>query len=129
MHVASLRKVYRNVVAVDSVSSQVEVGRVFYIIGPNGGPNGAGRTTAVECLERLRRPDGCSVLVAGLDSMATAAAIDRIVHHSVILEFDVPSYRTNAAQSRLIDRESDRPEWLTWINGHRSLVGRLWAGM
>ena len=32
--------------------------------------------------------------------MATAAAIDRIVHHSVILEFDVPSYRTNAAQNR-----------------------------
>ena len=26
--------------------------------------------------------------------MATAAAIDRIVHHSIILEFDVPSYRT-----------------------------------
>ena len=40
--------------------------------------------------------------------MATAAAIDRIVHHSAILEFDVPSYRTNAAQNRLIDRESDR---------------------
>ena len=32
--------------------------------------------------------------------MATAAAIDRIVHHSVILEFDVPSYRTDAAQQR-----------------------------
>ena len=30
--------------------------------------------------------------------MATAAAIDRIVHHSVITEFDVPSYRTAAAQ-------------------------------
>ena len=30
--------------------------------------------------------------------LATAAAIDRVVHHSVILEFDVPSYRTNAAQ-------------------------------
>ena len=30
--------------------------------------------------------------------MATAAAIDRIVHHSVILEFGLPSYRTNAAQ-------------------------------
>ena len=26
--------------------------------------------------------------------MSTAAAIDRVVHHSVILEFDVPSYRT-----------------------------------
>ena len=33
--------------------------------------------------------------------MATAAAIDRIVHHSIILEFDVPSYRTGAAQQRL----------------------------
>ncbi len=32
--------------------------------------------------------------------MATAAAIDRAVHHSVILEFDVPSYRTDAAQQR-----------------------------
>jgi hypothetical protein len=32
--------------------------------------------------------------------MATAAAIDRIVHHSVILEFDVPSYRTEAAKQR-----------------------------
>jgi DNA replication protein DnaC len=29
--------------------------------------------------------------------MATAAAIDRVVHHSVILEFDVPSYRTAEA--------------------------------
>ena len=27
--------------------------------------------------------------------MTTAAAIDRIVHHSVILEFDVPSYRSD----------------------------------
>lgn len=26
--------------------------------------------------------------------MTTAAAVDRLVHHSVILEFDVPSYRT-----------------------------------
>ena len=32
--------------------------------------------------------------------MATAAAIYRGVHHSVILEFDVPSYLTDAAQQR-----------------------------
>lgn len=32
--------------------------------------------------------------------MATAAAIDRIVHNSTILEFDVPSYRTEAAKKR-----------------------------
>ncbi len=32
--------------------------------------------------------------------MTTAAAIDRIVHHSVILEFMVPSFRTETAQKR-----------------------------
>ena len=41
------------------------------------------------------------------DPMATAAAIDRIVHYSVILEFDLPSYRTNVAQNRRLDNESD----------------------
>ena len=40
--------------------------------------------------------------------MATAEAIDRIVHHSVILEFDLPSYRTNAAQDRQAENETDR---------------------
>ena len=35
-----------------------------------------------------------------VNPMATAAAIDRVVHYSVILEFDVPSYRTDAAQQR-----------------------------
>ena len=40
--------------------------------------------------------------------MATAAVIDRVVHHSVILEFDVPSYRTNAAQQRVQAEEVNR---------------------
>jgi len=30
--------------------------------------------------------------------MATAAAIDRVIHHSAILEFNVPSYRTITAE-------------------------------
>jgi DNA replication protein DnaC len=32
------------------------------------------------------------------DPMTTAAAIDRVVHHSVILELNVPSYRAETAQ-------------------------------
>jgi hypothetical protein len=32
------------------------------------------------------------------DPMTTAAAIDRVVHHSVILELNVPSYRAEIAQ-------------------------------
>ena len=32
------------------------------------------------------------------DPMTTAAAIDRLVHHSVILELNVPSYRVEQAK-------------------------------
>jgi hypothetical protein len=42
-------------------------------------------------LSRQKRMDGKS-------QEATAAAIDRIVHHSVITEFDVSSYRTLAPE-------------------------------
>jgi DNA replication protein DnaC len=34
------------------------------------------------------------------DPMTTAAAIDRVVHHSIILELNVPSYRVEVAQRR-----------------------------
>jgi DNA replication protein DnaC len=34
------------------------------------------------------------------DPMTTAAATDRLVHHSVILELNVPSYRAEQAQAR-----------------------------
>ena len=34
------------------------------------------------------------------DPMMTAAAVDRIVHHSVILELNIDSYRMNAAKNR-----------------------------
>ena len=63
--------------------------------------------------------------------MATAAAIDRVVHHSALLEFDVLSYRTNATQQRDQAEEVNRQSWLTpntrrshyqdvemgWLNG------------
>jgi hypothetical protein len=37
------------------------------------------------------------------DPMATAAAIDRLVHHGIILELNIPSYRMEQAQK---DRNS-----------------------
>ncbi len=40
-----------------------------------------------------------------IDQMTTAAAIDRVVHHSVILELNIPSYRMEAAQKK-IEKES-----------------------
>jgi len=63
IQVAGLRKVYRDVVAVEDVSLEVEAGEIFGIIGPNG----SGKTTTVECLEGLRTADGGAIAVLGLD--------------------------------------------------------------
>jgi len=38
------------------------------------------------------------------DPMTTAAAIDRLVHHSVVLELNLPSYRLEHSKSRLKDQ-------------------------
>jgi DNA replication protein DnaC len=36
------------------------------------------------------------------DPMTTAAAIDRLIYHSVVLELNLPSYRTEAAQKKKV---------------------------
>ena len=53
------------------------------------------------------------------DPMATAAAIDRLVHHAVVIEFDVPSYRTN--RSRRKSPPAPAPPKLIKINDLRTL--------
>ena len=42
------------------------------------------------------------------DPMTTAAAIDRLVHHSVILELNIPSYHLEQAKKTKADKESCR---------------------
>ena len=66
--VNNLRKTYGSVVAVDSVSFEVERGEIFGVVGPNG----AGKTTTVECLEALRKPDSGEISVLGLDPQRDA---------------------------------------------------------
>ncbi len=63
VQVQNLRKVYGQVVAVDDVSLEVQLGEIFGMVGPNG----AGKTTTIECIEGLRHPDGGKISVLGLD--------------------------------------------------------------
>jgi ABC-2 type transport system ATP-binding protein len=63
IEVHELHKRYRDTVALDGISFEVEAGEVFGLLGPNG----AGKTTAVEIAEGLRRPDSGTVRVLGLD--------------------------------------------------------------
>ena len=66
--VRGLRKVYGGRVVVDDFDLDVVQGEVVGLIGANG----AGKTTAVECLQGLRRPDRGMVRVLGLDPVRDA---------------------------------------------------------
>jgi ABC-2 type transport system ATP-binding protein len=61
--VEGLRKTYGAVKAVDGVTFQVRRSEIFGMVGPNG----SGKTTTIECIEGLRKPDEGSLRVLGLD--------------------------------------------------------------
>src|SRR3972149_6666569 len=63
IEVASLKKHYGEIKAVDGISFTVKQGEVFGLLGPNG----AGKTTTIEILEGLRKREGGEVKVLGLD--------------------------------------------------------------
>ena len=58
----------------------------------------------------------------------STVAIDRVVHHSVILEFDFPSYRTDAAQQRGQVQEVDLQYYLTRDRRRKALRGPYHLG-
>jgi len=73
--VTDLVKRYGPLEAVRGISFEVGEGEIFGLLGPNG----AGKTTTVEILEGLRRADGGSAVVAGVDVMRDPQAVkDRI---------------------------------------------------
>src|SRR6202047_4214081 len=63
IQVSGVRKSYGPTVAVDEVSFEVYDGEIFGLIGPDG----AGKTTTMECIEGLRTPDRGTISVLGLD--------------------------------------------------------------
>lgn len=62
IEIERVQKACGPVVAVDDVSLTVEPGEILGVLGPDG----AGRTTLVECVTGLRTPDAGSVRVLGL---------------------------------------------------------------
>ncbi|MBI4213992.1 MAG: ABC transporter ATP-binding protein [Chloroflexi bacterium] len=71
IRVASLRKAFGALVAVDGISFEVKRGEVFGILGPNG----AGKTTTLEIMETLQPPTSGRVEVDGLDVEREAWAV------------------------------------------------------
>jgi ABC-2 type transport system ATP-binding protein len=63
VHVKGLRKHYGDLEALRGITFEIQAGEVFGLLGPNG----AGKTTTIEILEGLRRADGGTVTVCGMD--------------------------------------------------------------
>jgi ABC-2 type transport system ATP-binding protein len=63
IEVASLKKSYGSLKAVDDISFNIKQGEVFGLLGPNG----AGKTTTIEIMEGLRERDSGDVKILGLD--------------------------------------------------------------
>jgi ABC-2 type transport system ATP-binding protein len=59
----NLKKVYGDLVAVNSISFSVKKGEVFAFLGPNG----AGKTTTVEMIESIRIPTAGTIKILGED--------------------------------------------------------------
>lgn len=63
VQVENLNVTYKNLRAVQNVSFSLEEGELLAIIGPNG----SGKTSTVECVEGLRKPDNTAIQVFGKD--------------------------------------------------------------
>ncbi|WFE28931.1 ABC transporter ATP-binding protein [Solwaraspora sp. WMMD791] len=73
--VEDIHKRYGSTVAVDSVSLTVEPGEILGVLGRNG----AGKTTVVETIAGLRRPDRGRVRVLGLDPWRDRARLRQVL--------------------------------------------------
>jgi daunorubicin resistance ABC transporter ATP-binding subunit len=72
---SGLRKAFGDVQALDGLSLAVPAGTVLGLLGPNG----SGKTTTVSVLTTSLRPDAGRATVAGLDVVAEAARVRRVI--------------------------------------------------
>jgi len=73
IQVTDLRKLYGDLVAVDSISFEVAQGEIYGLLGPNG----AGKTTIISTLCGLLKPDGGKVLIDGHDIQTDPGRVKR----------------------------------------------------
>jgi branched-chain amino acid transport system ATP-binding protein len=63
LEIRGLRKAFQGVRAVDDVSFDVTMGQITALVGPNG----SGKTTTIDCICGVQRPDAGRVIVNGRD--------------------------------------------------------------
>jgi ABC-2 type transport system ATP-binding protein len=95
IQVKGLIKQFRDLVAVNGVTFDVQRGEVFGILGPNG----AGKTTTLECIEGLQVPTSGQTVVLGID---TAREPDR-VKERIGVQLQASAYFENLTLTEILD--------------------------
>ncbi|WP_083914141.1 ABC transporter ATP-binding protein [Ilumatobacter nonamiensis] len=101
--VDAVSKSYAARPVVDDVSFSVYRGEIFGLLGANG----AGKTTVVECVQGLRRPDTGTLRVLGLDPIADRARLRRAIG-SQLQESSLPDRLRAGEAVALFDRSHGR---------------------
>ncbi|MFH1879521.1 MAG: ABC transporter ATP-binding protein [Bacillota bacterium] len=91
--VQGLTKAYAGITAVDSLDLEVSGGEIFGLLGHNG----AGKTTAIECILGVKKPDAGSVTLLGMHP----AKDRRRVFEKVGVQFQESHYQDKIRISEL----------------------------
>ena len=75
IRIENLRKIYKDVVAVDNLSLTVQQGELFSLLGVNG----AGKTTTIKMLSCLTQPTSGDALLNGHSIRTDCAAVKSII--------------------------------------------------
>ena len=115
IEVTNLKKVYGELVAVNSISFNVKKGEVFAFLGPNG----AGKTTTVEMIESIRKPTTGNIKILGRDIKTSFNAVkERIgILPQEFHSFDKLTVRETLEYfSKLYQKRADINEVINAIN-------------
>lgn len=75
IHVGNLTKKFKDFVAVDDVSFDIEDGETFALLGPNG----SGKTTTLKCMVGLTLPTSGKIAVEGFDVSRNSREAKRLM--------------------------------------------------
>lgn len=107
VQVENLNLTYKGLRAVQNVSFQIKSGEILAIIGQNG----SGKTSTVECIEGLRKPDSGLVQVFGKDPWLHRSEIYKEMGVQ-LQEVEYPSKIRVEEQCRLFASFYERPaDW------------------
>ena len=85
VHIENLVKRYGDLLALDHLSLDIEEGEIFGLLGPNG----SGKTTAINCLLALLKYDKGTNTIIGKDMKPDSYDLKQDIEHQIQQEANI----------------------------------------